>query len=448
MPVEMEIERAGFLLACLACILCFTTACTPEPPGRSPTANEIAAAFNTKPPATALEDPLPALNFYVDSSMSMMGYAAVPGSRYSTTVLTLWHKVTTARYPVRGFQFAQGFARLGSKAEVQLISPAFYSGAETHLTELFKRVAEHIKNGEISIIVSDMVESAQDLKQMDLVREMSQLLSDRRPEVLLLAFRSGFNGPYYVSMGAGGSYPLRLEDAPGQGRPFYVLIFAPDQPALETLRKYALTGLGEEASFQPTLPPLAVSKESFAAARTPPVIWSRFRAPEPIATKISASALVERLVESDPPQATGSAIEIRFTAEPRVPVRDPAKFHVGVEKAVFKAGRRNPSSVPVPEVKAIITPSGRTDGAGFTVSLARLPRPAADSWEVYRVQIRAGAGNLDTPLWVRNWSTPNDQSAKAANRTLYLDVLIESMVRAITENVVFSDHFIALGRGK
>ena len=61
--------------------------------------------------------------------------------------------------------------------------------------------------------------------------------------------------------------------------------------------------------------------------------------------------------------------------------------------------------------------------------------------------MRAGKGNLGTPEWVQDWSTPNDQSHRSGNRTLYLDVLVESMVRAITEDVAFSDQFIALGRG-
>ena len=207
-----------------------------------------------------------------------------------------------------------------------MIAPGFYSGAETHLTEIFKRIEEHIRRGEITIVVSDMLQSAEDFKQMDLIRELSKLLADRRPEMLLLAFRSGFNGPYYVSMSAGGSYPLRLQEGPGQGRPFYLLVFAPDQASLEMLRKYALTGVGEEASFQPTLP-LAIDKDKpeFMAAQTSPLFWSRYQAPELVVTERLSPASLERLAESASSGAGGSGIEFKFTGKPRVPVINPAR---------------------------------------------------------------------------------------------------------------------------
>ena len=442
-------DRRKLLAGCLLALAGVMAGCGGSPPSFVPQSEEIVNAFQAKPPAEAAGDPRPALDFYVDSSGSMKGFAAYTGSKYTTVVLSVWHKLTTAQYEVNGYQFAKGFDRLGRNVEAQLISPDFYSGEETHLTELLHRIAEHIRRGEISVVISDMVESQQDLKQMDLVRDLSKLLADRRPEMLLLGFRSGFNGTYYISMGTGGTYPLRLsEGAPGRGRPFYLLVFAPNQASLETLRKYPLTGLGEEASFQPTLPPLVIAEPAFVAAHTPPLFWTRFRKPEPVATDGFSSASIHRLVESASPQAAGSTLEFRFTAEPHVPVLDPRRFTFTVEKVAFQKGKRREKPAAARVVKVSVSPVGKPDGSAFALNFAQLPRPAADSWDVYRVQMRAGKGNLGTPSWVEDWSTPNDQSYRASNRTLYLDVLVESMVRAITENVVFSDHFIALGRGK
>jgi hypothetical protein len=72
------------------------------------------------------------------------------------------------------------------------------------------------------------------------------------------------------------------------------------------------------------------------------------------------------------------------------------------------------------------------------------PAPPLKSWDIYRVRLRSGEGNLDPPAWARDWSTRNDQLTAQDNRTLHLEMLLEAMVRAVTENVILLDHFIAV----
>ncbi len=434
--------RTGFLLA----LAWWLVGCA-GPPTWAPSKDDVLAAFNAKPEPMPDLEPKPPVNLYIDTSMSMRGFAAYPGSKFTNVALNISHKLTTASYTMRSYQFASGFERLTGNIERSIVQLSTYSGAETHLTELLQRVSSHLRSGEISVVISDLVQSTQLLHQMDLVKEFADLLAARRPEMLLLAFRSGFSGTYYISMGTGGSYPLNLsEGGTRRGRPFYVLIFAPNRPALETFRKYVLAGLSPEASFEPTLPPIEVEAREFVSSRRAPIVWVRYMQAEPLATRASPDALIDRLAENDPPEAGGSTAEFRFRVKRRVPVLNSTGYSLTVERVDILPGKHPSHPAPVKVEQSEIVP-GKPPETLFVLRLSQLPRPGADSWVVLRIRARAGKGNLAPPEWVDGWSTLNDQSPSSGDRTLYLSVIVEAMIRAITENVVFSDHFIAFGRG-
>jgi hypothetical protein len=113
-------------------------------------------------------------------------------------------------------------------------------------------------------------------------------------------------------------------------------------------------------------------------------------------------------------------------------------------RATFGRGgaRGAPAEVKPPAV--FEGPSGAEDlQATLTYTL---PRPASGTWDVYEFRMYPGRGNLIPPRWVRNWTTDADESAAHGNRTFQLALLVEAMIRGITEKNVFCEQYIAVGR--
>lgn len=427
--------------------------CGPSAPSFTPGADEILGAFEAKALPETPVDSLPPLKFYLDSSMSMRGFVSYPGSRYTEVLQNIWRRIVTARYEVRAIRFSGGFTPLGNVSVSQFARPEFYSGKDTPLADLLKLAAADIGQGQIVAVVSDMVQSQTAQSQLDLVRELLRAIAQNRPELLVLGFRSSFRGDYYVESPPK-TAPIKLdlpEGGTGRGRPFYVLVFAPSRAALETFQRYVLTGLGEEISFQPTLAPLMVNETQFVPpGPDAPQVWGLAQVPEYVATRASSAGFINRFIELQAPQGESSEFRVRFTTQLtqlRIAVASPSRFRLTIDKVSFEAGRPKGKPAPAAGLRATISLYGKPDDGAFVLTYSALPRPNPETWDVYRVQVQAGAGNLLQPDWVLHWSTPDDHSAATGNRTLHFDVLVEAMVRAITENVILFDHFVAFGRG-
>ena len=50
------------------------------------------------------------------------------------------------------------------------------------------------------------------------------------------------------------------------------------------------------------------------------------------------------------------------------------------------------------------------------------------------------------PAWVRDWNTDDDSTPGVGNKTFRLSLLVEAMIRAITEDAPFCEQYICLGR--
>jgi hypothetical protein len=124
-------------------------------------------------------------------------------------------------------------------------------------------------------------------------------------------------------------------------------------------------------------------------------------------------------------------------------VRSLADFRYQVDVLTLRGGKAVGAPQPVKDFTPEV--SGKQDL--MTIKFF-FPTPEGRTWSVYRVRISAGEGNLKLPAWVDEYSTLSDRDESQGNRTLHLDLFVQSMVRAITESVVFSDHVICLGRGE
>lgn len=435
----------------------------PGTPGPAPKA--IADTFSplSPPPPPDPQGRLPTLNLYLDGSESMRGFVADPQSRYCLTVQRVYQKAVTAQYPLRAFKVSSSYTPLGEMLASELAKASFYDGGDSPLAELLSRVAKEAAVGRMSLIISDFVQSEVRKDQIAMARSLQEIAAGG-PEVLLLAFRSSFDGPYFVETTPKvPPYHLKLADDGDEGRPFYMLAVAPRPDEMARLRRYVLTGLGEKHAFEPSLPPVTIEKWRIAAGPDAPSLWKRKTRPEPFPGLRSGIAYRE---EFEPAGSLPRAapLKLEFEAAFHFPVLSVSRFQHYVRRATFKTPPSAAKPVPWPlqpafdgEAKRLgpapkmpgaagqAQPSNRSPGRFSFRATFPFASPEARSWDVYRIQVTGGEGNIEVPAWVQGWTTANDQRPSQGNRTLHLELLIEAMVRSITEKIVFFDHFVSLG---
>jgi hypothetical protein len=293
-----------------------------------------------------------------------------------------------------------------------------------------------------------MVQSEQGKDQFALLEAVGKVV-ERRPEVLLKAFRSGFKGTYFIETPSKTPKDMLEFDLKGDsadlGRPLYLLIIAPSREEVIQFEKTVLQGLEEDAVFQPTIAPLVVNKVEFESSdKGSQSIWNRYGPLGFMPNQSNAPMLFGTFIERADPREEVSLLRLRLSVQPqsKIPLMSPEKLGYQVERTTFRDGRA-PSPISITLQPGVVTQ------ASHSVFIMTYPfqRPAPYTWDAYRIRMQAGLANLGIPGWVSDWSTKDDRSVENGNRTLNLGLLVETMVRAITENVVFLDQFILLGRG-
>ena len=171
-------------------------------------------------------------DLYIDDSASMRGYASLPDSHYVRVMNHILDAGATGNLSVTPYRFSSGIAPVGNLGIAQLLSPQFYGGLDTPLSRLLEHIG--VSPNRMSVIVSDLVQSDKTNDERALVKALREL-ARKRVEIRLLGFRSGFRGDYYVEHApyaghAQRKIPLTLDQSvPGGGRPFYLLVIAPNR---------------------------------------------------------------------------------------------------------------------------------------------------------------------------------------------------------------------------
>jgi hypothetical protein len=440
--------------------------CSTTPP--SPPVNESVKFFNApKQPTEPPPEQLPAVRLYVDDSESMKGYVAVAGGNgYKATIERLLERLAASQYPLEATGVSSGEKSLQSVQASQLLSPGFYSGADTPLSKVVGEMAASVEGGKIAILVSDMVQSDPLHERTDMIRALARLSSG---EILLIGSRSGFHGKYFPETYAKKPFDLNLPDDEEKGRPFYFLISAPTAAVMQKFRDKILTPAFENRKvqmFAPSTPAVSFDQEwKVLGIGKAPSAWSR-------GTK---AALVPGtrgvLWESFTHQggaAAESPLRIESKASIRAPLRDFSRLGYLMERGTFKSagkdGKRGPGEArerlegrPECEIQnadpkadkkwvACGAVAGLSNGEYVVRLTFPFATPAMNTWDVYHLKVTAGDGNLRPPEWITAWSTSSDQETQDGNKTLYLEVLGESLVNGISENVVILDRLIHLGR--
>jgi hypothetical protein len=332
------------------------------------------------------------------------------------------------------------------------LSPALYSGTSTSFPALFREIARRWQDGAVSVVVSDLVQSTEARDQRDLVVAFQEL-AKLDPEVLLLGVRSSFRGRYFVEGHLAGTR-LNLDlDGSGQdhGRPFYFLVIAPSRAALTKVERLLLHEVVSEARFDSSTPGLAVEGMRYVPEDSEETQgWSAKSKPMELPSNKGPRTLFQ-FEDSLGPGSEKGPLRIRLqvaegSADNGVSrLVDPEHLDVEATTRTFEKGKWNaPVDVAVEKKSLFATEKKRT-----VVDLHyAFRRPKPGTWDAYRLRVFTGAGNTRLPLWVADWSAPDDSVPRWGNRTLKLDLFVEMLFRNFRERIPICEQYVLLGRGE
>lgn len=381
------------------------------------------------------------LDVYIDASKSMRGFALPEGTQFMHVVQHVLEQGTMGRYRLTPYRFTSDVTALPQLSVKQATSPDFYNGKDTPLSQLLERIGK--TPNRISLVISDMVQSDKINDRLRMVKAL-QGLASQHFEIRLLGFRSSFRGDYYVESIPGRTIHLQQsERLPGNGRPFYVFVAAPNRASLELLERYVLDRAAAEQSFSPTDAPIVVKKMTFTPPPGKKPVWNPQVDPQQFTNPSGASTHFAAFLEVHPSGMEMSALHLQLTSAVGVPMYSRSRLRMLVRKVTYT--KNGGLTKPIDESIQLDGDNTFKDSTNLIYTMTR-PRP--NSWDIYQIRMHAGEGNLSPPPWVQEWNTDYDLSPNNGNKTFQVALIVESMVHGITEDNVFCEKYIALGRGR
>jgi len=397
--------------------------------------------------------PLHDADIYVNLSQSMRGFVAVsnansrisPGSNYRRVLETLADRMSTrGGYTVRKYRFSQ-------HSDVPDISyflePAHYTDSPVPLAQVLGQwVLPAFDSNRLTLVVSDMVASGTATAgpgpdASACFRELKR--NHPQAKILLLGFRSAYDGAYRASALACLNRQFEVsanQSLPGSGRPFYMMVIAPDASSLKYLWDSVLAQLGGRASFDPSGNPLPW--ETGPADNTPGYNFIQIN---------------RRQGDSDIPRrfysilALSNEVTVRFRwrtnkdsdDDPSLAsIVDPSRLDLRVDALYFD---RSANVLPAPRDLLRVKPFADGDKNNVVFEYSLQP-PTGHPWAVYRVSVRPGAGNLQLGPRLLAWSSNDDCTPASAKTTLKLNLLGEALDSSFTQDTVFDEQYIAIRR--
>ncbi len=378
------------------------------------------------------DTPTKAMDLYIDGSGSMHGFAVPQASNFRMVVREVIESAEDHGFAVSKYKFTSAITDVSGDKIGQIEAPGFYDGQDTPLAALIDRIASQPRR--TSIVISDLVQSQQGRDVQALIGALLHLTT-LRPEIKLLAYRSDFDGRYTPESGGPGTLPIQLkmsQSIVGNGRPFYILVVAPNQATMDSVQDNVLNRVPPAQFYDPTAPPLTIDNIQLDGNSAKD--WTEGL---PFSLVVTDGGLpgLNSAFHWMGGEAAGDSVSLPLvlTTTEVLPLRDPSRLDLKSYRISWsRKGPTDPVSVDLRE-------EGRFDSEHPRSILhlqLRLPRPRRDAWDVYLIALRAGQGNLDPPSWVDEWDTEDDSAASAGNRTYQLKVLTECLVHAVSEKSV------------
>lgn len=422
----------------IVCIgaLTFSMAC--HRPPAIPDYERTLTAFGAPP----ITDPRPTVteaNVFLNLGQPMRGFT-VQGSNFRRVVEALLSETPAQQYTVQKFRFAGNVSPADSYTAANFLDPSNYTGQPATLGQLLEQLVRQRLFERVNIIVTDLVDPDGATGRPGIASALRELAS-KKVEVMLLGFRSAYLGDYQAAATTCANRRIALrasQSLPGSGRPFYVLVIAPNAGSMNRLYRAVLEKLRAAVSFTPSGNP--ISLEAGALGQQPSIsILDRTQRKREYGT-------TRRFYSSFAVPAGGSTdikLPFKWTATRAFDI-DPAKLSFDVTGVrVDASGKFAPSTSDPLSVKAADDPQSP---AGSVLVEYTVRPPEGTSFVVFRVQMRAGVGNLSAPRWVKDWSTDDDCAPPAASRTYRLDVVGDTLMSNFAQDTVFAEHYIALRR--
>lgn len=389
------------------------------------------------PPPPETENAGNGLDIYVDGSSSMRGFVSSFSSNYCQTVHEIVESATVGRFDLRIYKFATEISTITNLPLNQLQSPAFYNGRDTPLAAILNRLA--LAPTRSAIIITDLVQSQTGTDSLLLAQALGHLAGQLH-EIKLLGYRSTFNGSYYPESHHGPTIKLTsTQSLPAAGRPFYLLVIAPDAPSMRRLDSYLLSRVPPAEMVNPTEPAVSVETIALASHKVGDLPWTLYRQPSRKEARIRRITSAFHLTRATEPQEI-LPLEVRMHAG--IPIRSPAQLSYETTLFTWK-GPGHPDQIS--QVDLPVSGTAGKDSESMQMKLT-LHRPEPGTWDIYMIRMRPGQGNLDVPLWVNAWSTDDDSNARNGNRTFQLKLIVQAMINSIAENSVFLEYILEVGR--
>ena len=439
-----------FLLVAGFMISCKTT--PPAPPTRE--TDWIAASASSPKPAE--EEDTKILDIYVDDSGSMRGFAAAPDSNYRKLIGEMWNSAAASNLNWTTHRFSTA-KTLGTRFHQEDVENAdFYSAQDTPLTGMINRIADNLRSkpAHATLLISDLVQSDPVRDSVDLATALGQL-SALHPQIKLIGYRSDFDGFYTPEHHAQGRTRIHIQasqDAPGRGRPFYVLLVTPTSNTMSEIQKFILngpasrplpptpSGLQGRPVFDPTTPPETIVGVALTPEEHSP--WS-LASQSPI-SKDTPSRLSSGFQWVGPSSSTAEVtLPVTLKYASNLTLRD--AHSIGIEtyvRTIDNHASPNPAPITLPITTEFDTTPGRL------IMHIQVRKPAPKTWDVYMLRLSAGEANLEVPSWIREWNTDNDADINDGNKTYLLSVLAQAMVNNITTKEICAEWVLKIGGGK
>ena len=393
--------------------------------------------------------PVQDADIYVNLSQSMRGFVAgskensriSPNSNYCRVLEMLFKRMSTQGYTVRSYRFS---SRSMVKERNIFFDPAQYTEGPVSLAEILEQLVDPTYDPKrLTLITSDMVGSGIETgpggrDPAACFRE----LRDRHARVLLLGFRSAYEGTYRAAAMTCLNHQLQMaanQSLPGSGRPFYILVIAPGEPSLRELRKKVLDQLQGRVLLDPSSSALPL--ESGEAPPQPYIELvdetrreegsdSTLRFYTQLAvhqeTKLRFEWVTTKDIEDDPSQPS---------------LIDRTKLETQVRSLFVDCGGKLTS--PKPDQLPLQV---KQEPNGDLIFEYVVRPPDTYPWIVFQVKLLPGTGNLQQPRRAKAWSTPDDCTTARVRNTYQLDLLGDALSSSFVQETVFAEHYIAIRR--
>ncbi|MCL5097181.1 MAG: hypothetical protein M1608_06595 [Candidatus Omnitrophica bacterium] len=405
-----------------------------------PDFDKVLDGFGSERPVDKPESLSMEANIFVNLAQSMKGFAITSGSNYRRVLEGVLAETTAQQYALQKFRFAGGAVSAADNfTAAHFLDPTNYTGASASLGLLLEQVVRQRQYERINIIVGDLAEPDGTPGHPSVAPSLRALAS-KGVEVVLLGFRSAYQGEYPASAIACANRRLQMQanqSLPGSGRPFYILAIAPNVASMNRLSRAVLEKLRPQVSFTPSSNPVFL--ESGALNPQPKIsILDRTQRKKDYGT-------TRRFYSSFAVPSGREEITLPFKwVTTNVFDVDPAKLSFEIKSArPGKAGQFAQSTNDQLQVKASEDPNAGPGNMLFEYSLRP---PDTSSFVVFLVQMRGGVGNLQLPRWVKDWSTEDDCGTATANRTYHLKLLGDALMSNFAQDTVFAEHYIAIRR--